>query len=100
MSGGDHPPFDAVNLATSATEFFRGLFPIDTPHFPNECIELPWHAEYWTLCDDGKTLRPVSILDESDCIARELVRAQARPTKTVRGHKSLIKRRFSQSPTS
>lgn len=66
--------FDAVSLADSAASFFRGMFPIETPHFMwGDLIYLPWHTDYWTKSDDGQSFSPRSIRDESLCIAQELL---------------------------
>ena len=66
--------FDALDLADSAAAFFRGLFPVESPHFWwGEAIALPWHADYCAKSDDDNdSVHPLSIRDESMGIAREL----------------------------
>ncbi|MEO5697115.1 MAG: hypothetical protein ABIQ60_08265, partial [Burkholderiaceae bacterium] len=40
--------FDALDLAHSASAFFRGYFPIEAPHFAwGELIALPWSGDYY-----------------------------------------------------
>ncbi len=64
--------FDAISLADSAAAFFRGVFPVETPHFWwGESIPLPWHEEYWDLPGDGTSI-PRSIGREAASIAETL----------------------------
>jgi hypothetical protein len=63
--------FGIVNLAESASDFFRGSYP-STPYFPDDYIRLPWHNEYHTTDDAGGIRRSGSIVDEVARVAAEL----------------------------
>ncbi len=65
--------YDVLNLADSAALFFRGSYPINSPHFPwGDLISLPWDDDYWNENKDGRSWSPVSIIDEAENIARHL----------------------------
>jgi hypothetical protein len=66
-------PAQVLRDAGVAT-FFRGLFPIESPHFDwGESIPLPWHDQYWNKCADGQTSSPKQIDKEVKIIARLLM---------------------------
>jgi len=72
--------FDAVSLADSAGDFFRGLFPLETPYFRwGEGRVLPWSDEYWASRADADSVHfdPLPISGDVHRIAVTLVRAGA-----------------------
>lgn len=65
--------FDALNLVESAAAFFRGMFPIEAPHFVwGELISLPWMCDY--VRTGGSTLIEMPIRAEVQRIASALAR--------------------------
>jgi hypothetical protein len=68
---------DVDGLLESASCFFCGLYPVDTPHFPwDEMVRLPWASQYSRPDKDNPAmLRRVDIAKEVFVLARPLVGA-------------------------